>query len=133
AAGSQADAGERLGQGADLVELDEDGVGDLALDAPLQALDVRHEDVVADELHAVADALGERLPAVPVVLRAAILDRDERVLLGEGVVDADELVPRDALLVEGVLAGLLVEELARGAVEGDEDVLAGLVARLFDG
>ena len=52
---------------------------------------------------------------------------------GERLVDGDELVARDALLVEGVLAGLLVEELAGGAVERDEDVLARLVAGLLDG
>ena len=44
----------------------------------------------------------------------------------------DELVARDGLLVERVLAGLLVEELARRAIERDADVLARRVARLLD-
>ncbi len=50
---------ERLGERADLVDLDEDGVGDTLRDPPLQELDVRDEQVVADELHAAAEALGE--------------------------------------------------------------------------
>src|ERR1019366_255527 len=39
----QADAVQRLGERADLVEFDEDGVGDLGLDATLQALDAGDE------------------------------------------------------------------------------------------
>ena len=51
----QLDRLERLGERADLVDLDEDGVGDPALDALLQALHVGDEQVVADELHPVAE------------------------------------------------------------------------------
>ncbi len=75
-----ADRLERLGEGADLVELDQDGVGGALLDAAREALDVRDEEVVADELHAVADAAGERRPAVPVVLGHAVLDGDDGVV-----------------------------------------------------
>jgi hypothetical protein len=46
------DRGEGLGQGADLVDLDQDRVGDALPDAFLQDLGVGHEQVVADELHA---------------------------------------------------------------------------------
>ena len=50
-----------------------------ALDAAAQDRRVGHEDVVADELDAFADALGQLLPAVPVVLGHAVLERDDRV------------------------------------------------------
>ena len=43
---------ERLGERADLVDLDEDRVADAEVDAALQALGVRDEQVVADELDA---------------------------------------------------------------------------------
>ena len=46
------DSVEGLGQGADLVDLDEDCVGGAQLDALLEALDVGDEQVVADELDA---------------------------------------------------------------------------------
>ena len=75
----QLDRVERLGQRADLVELDEHGVRGVLVDAALDALRVRDEQVVADELHAVAEALRQQLPASPVVLGEAILDGDDRV------------------------------------------------------
>ena len=49
------DGVQRLGQRADLVELDEDGVGGALADALGQALRVRDEEVVAHELHVAAE------------------------------------------------------------------------------
>src|SRR5581483_9094874 len=60
--------GDRLAQRPDLIHLDEDRVGDAAIDSHLQPLGVRDEDVVTDELDAVAELLRRREPAVPVVL-----------------------------------------------------------------
>ena len=68
------DGVQRLGERADLVELDEDGVGRALLDALGEALDVGDEEVVADDLDAVAELVGHELPAVPVVLGQAVLD-----------------------------------------------------------
>src|SRR5580658_7413995 len=87
-----ADAIERLGERADLVELDENRVRRAGLDAAAQALDVGHEEVVADDLNARADPLGEKLPALPVVLGKAILDRHDGIFARELFVDSDELV-----------------------------------------
>src|SRR6476660_2415731 len=52
----QVDRVEGLGEGADLVDLDEQGVGRARVDAALQAHRVGDEQVVADDLHAVAEA-----------------------------------------------------------------------------
>jgi hypothetical protein len=71
-----ATASRRLGQRADLVDLDEQGVGGLGVDAALEPLRVGDEEVVADDLDAAAQLLGQRLPAVPVVLGERVLDRD---------------------------------------------------------
>ena len=46
---------ERFGDGADLVQLDEQGVADAVGDAPLQDLRIGHEHIVADQLDAVAE------------------------------------------------------------------------------
>ncbi len=54
-----------LGQGADLVDLDEDGVAHLLLNAGLEPLGVGDEQVVAHQLDAVADGLGEHGPSPP--------------------------------------------------------------------
>src|SRR5436309_1472239 len=49
------DGGARLGQRADLIDLDQDGIGDLFLDALRQALDIRDEKIVANELAFIPD------------------------------------------------------------------------------
>ena len=56
-AAGQIDGLDGLGERADLVELDEDAVGDSLVDAPLQPLGVGHEQVVADQLDLVAQAV----------------------------------------------------------------------------
>ena len=71
------DGRDRLAQGADLVQLDQHGVGRLFLDAALDALDVGDEEVVADQLDLVADLAVQELPAVPVVLGQAVLQDDD--------------------------------------------------------
>jgi hypothetical protein len=105
---------------------------DAAVDAPLEALGVRDEEVVADELDALADLVGQGLPAVPVLLVHAVLDGDDRVLAAHlrpegGHVAGGELA---ALRGEVVLAAL--EDLARRRVQRDDEVLARLVARRLD-
>ena len=82
---------EGLGQRADLVQFDEDRVARVLADAPFEELRVRDEEIVADELDAVAQLLGERLPVRPVVLRQAVLDGDDRVLRDEVLVVGDQL------------------------------------------
>src|SRR5690606_25472147 len=72
------DGVEGLGERADLVDLHQDGAGDAHLDAGAEALGVGDEEVVAGQLHAVAEAFRQRLPAVPVVLPHAVLDAYDR-------------------------------------------------------
>ena len=74
---------ERLRQRSDLVDLDQDRVRRPRVDPALQPRCVRHEHVVADQLHPVADALREEHPAVPVVLGHAVLDGHDRVPVDE--------------------------------------------------
>src|SRR5262249_50240480 len=74
----QLDRFQRFGQRADLVYLDENAVRDLLVDAVLQAFRVGDEQIVADELHAVAERRGQFLPAGPVVLGEPIFNRADR-------------------------------------------------------
>ena len=131
-AAGEFDGFEGFGDGADLVDLDEDGVGDLLLDALLEALGVGDEEVVADELDLVADVFGEVLPAVPVVFGEAVFDGDDGVLVDPVLPEGGHLFGGEFALVgllEDVLAGLLVVELAGGGVEGDGDVFAWRCSR----
>jgi len=70
-----------LGEGADLVELNEDGVAGAHLDALRQALRVGDEEIVADDLDFLSKGLGEFDIAVPVVLVEAVFDGDNGVLV----------------------------------------------------
>ena len=83
---------------------------------------VGDEDVVAHELHVLAQALREDLPAVPVALGHAVLDGDDRVLVAPGREQVGELlrVVGELLGLEAVLAVLV--ELARRAVEAEQHV-----------
>jgi hypothetical protein len=73
------DGVQRLGQRADLVDLDQQRVGQPLLDPHRQALGVGDEQVVAHQLDLVADLVGQQLPALEIVLGHAILDRDDRI------------------------------------------------------
>src|ERR1700682_1567630 len=65
---------EGLRQGPDLVDLDQDRIGDTFGNALFENLGVGHEQIVADQLHFLAEPVGEQLPAVPIVLGHAVLD-----------------------------------------------------------
>ena len=69
-----------LGERADLVDLDQQRVGGTAGDAAGQPLRVGDEQVVADDLDDLVELGGQRDPAVPVLLRHRVLDRDDRVV-----------------------------------------------------
>nr|pir phosphopyruvate hydratase - Deinococcus radiodurans (strain R1) [Deinococcus radiodurans] len=122
-----------LGEGADLVHLDQNRVAHLAVDALLQALGVGHEQVVAHQLGLGAHLGGQAFPAVPVVFSEAVFDADNRVAAGPVGPEVDHLVAAQhaALALQVVLAVLV--QLGHGGVERDADVLAGFVARLLNG
>src|SRR5690606_28480164 len=65
---------QRLGQRADLVDLDQDRVTGLFINAALQAFGIRDEKIVAYQLHLVAKAAGQLRPAGPVVFGHAVFD-----------------------------------------------------------
>ncbi len=126
------DSVERLGQRTDLVDLDEDGVGNAHLDAVTQARGVGNEEVVTDELYLGADLVGQILPAFPIVFGHAVFDGDDRVLAREfrEVISHGFRLERAAFAFHLVFA--VLEELGRGAVESKSDVVARLVTGLFN-
>ena len=100
-------------------------VGDAAVDALLQAAGVGDEQVVADELDPAAERLGQRRPAVPVVLGHAVLDRHDRVGVDEPGPVLDQLVGAEHLALAGEVVAAVAVELADRRVDGDGDVVAG--------
>src|SRR4029079_19622913 len=112
---------DRLRERPDLVDLDENRVRHAALDALAQTCRVRGEEVVADELHTIADRLRQPTPRVPVVLRRAVLDGDDRIALDGLGPEARHL--RARLLAAFETVDAVVEHLAGRRVERDRDAV----------
>ena len=126
------DGGEGLGQRADLVDLDQDRIGDAFSDAARKAGRIGDEKVVTHELAARAQLLRQQLPSLPIVLGHAVLDGDD----GVGVRELGEIVDLFGdgarLAFAGIDIGAVLEEFARRRVERERDVRAGLEAGAFD-
>ncbi len=103
------------------------------LEMPSRRRGVGDEEIVADDLDLAAAEIGQVLPAFPVVLGHAVLDRDDRVVGGEfcEILGLRLRVARLALAFIDVVAAL--EEFGGGAVEADRHLFAGLEAGLLDG
>ena len=98
----------------------------------LKMLGVGHENIVTDDLHRPAEAVGQQLPAVPVAFGHAVLDRDDRELVSQvgqvvGKLGRSQLQPFAGQMVFAVLV-----ELGSGAVERQQDILARHVTGFFD-
>ena len=91
---------ERLGDRADLVELDEELIAEPIGDAALENLRIGHEDIVAHELHAVAQLRRQPLPPAGQSLPSArpSFDRDDQILPGPVLVEGDQVIGRSARL-----------------------------------
>jgi len=68
----------RLAHRADLVELDQNGVGGLLFDAAFNEGGVSHEDVVADDLNAIALSRRLRRETRPIVLVEPVFNGNNR-------------------------------------------------------
>ena len=109
-------------------------------------MDVGHEQVVAHQLAAVSDAVGQFLPAFPILFAHAVLDgvngifRDELFQVGYLLVHAQLLAVRvfghavlQVRVVVVELAVLLHAELGCGTVHRNADVFSRPIACLPDG
>eukprot|EP00755_Sulcionema_specki_P025586 Sspe_Gene.15728::Locus_5487_Transcript_1_2_Confidence_0.400_Length_1424::g.15728::m.15728 len=116
-----------LGDGPNLVDLEQQRVARPLLDGLLDALHVGHSQVIPDNLGLVLQSRRQTGPRLPVVLPERVLDGDDRVLLHPLAVHLGHLLPRDqgllvALEGEVVLPFLLVPHLRGCAVHADLDL-----------
>ena len=123
------DGSQSFGQGTDLVELDQDGVGDAVVDTALQDLGVGYEQVVTHDLDFLAQFSSLVGEAFPVRFVQAIFDGDDRELGGQVGQVVGELVGGEdtTFALQVVLFLLCVVELGSSAVHGQGDVGAQLV------
>ena len=122
----------RLSQGADLVDLHKDAVGNALGNATAKPLGIGDEKVVANELNLFTDLFTDQLPALPVILRAAIFDRHDRVLSRQICQKVNHASRVEGLALDRICARLGVVEFSRGHIERDRNLLAGLVAGIAD-
>ena len=74
-----------------------------------EELNVSHEKVVAHQLATAADALGELLPALPVVLAHTVLDRVDRIFADQLLEISDLLVCRTLLALGALELGIIID------------------------
>ena len=88
--GGHANRGEGFAQGADLVGFYKHRVGRALADAPRQKFRVGGEEIVADQLHALAQFRRELPPTGPVLFVEAVFDGRDRVAQRQLAQVADE-------------------------------------------
>ena len=125
-----------LGYGTDLVKLDQDGVRGAQIDALLQPLDIGNEQVVAYQLHSVAELLGHLYPAFPVFFIQTIFDGDDGILVDQALPMRDQFFGSKCkaalrLFVEAD-ALLFVFPLRGSGVHSQDEIFSGLIAGIFD-
>mmetsp|Transcript_46026 Transcript_46026/g.144785 ORF Transcript_46026/g.144785 Transcript_46026/m.144785 type:complete len:418 (-) Transcript_46026:660-1913(-) len=129
---------DRLGDGADLVHLEQQRVASLVVDGLLHARRVRHQQVVADDLARLAELGRHRSVRRKVVLVKGVLDRDHRVVTAKLLVHAQQALAAHLLRavvvlrleVEVVHLLLLLPKLGRRHVHPNLDLAR--VARLLN-
>ena len=119
------DGGEGFRECANLVDLDQDRIGDALRYAFFEDFGVGDEQVITDDLHFFAQAICQQFPAVPVVLGHAVFYADDGVLVHPSGHDVDPLFAgeHEAFGLKVVLA--IFVELAGGAIQAEGDLLAG--------
>ncbi len=127
----QLDAIESFSERADLVNLDQDRISDPELDSLLKKLSVGDKEIVADELHSVAELIRQQLPTVPIVFRHAVFDGDDRILVAPALPVRDHLFAAQFSLIalfEDVFPAVV--KLARSRIQREQTIRAGCVSCL---
>ena len=86
-----------LAQGANLVNLHQDGISDAVFNALGQSRRIGDENIIPHQLYFLAQRLGQRLPAVPIVLGHAVLDGDDGIAHHQVLVIGDHAVDIEGL------------------------------------
>ena len=118
-----------------MVHFDQNRVAHAFLNAARQTTHVGDKQVVAHELNALAEHVGQLLPCGPIVLVQSVLDGHDGVLVAPAFPKVHHFSTR--ALVSGrlklVKAAFLVVELRGCGVHGQKHVFSGTVSRLFNG
>ena len=129
----QIDSRQRFGERADLVDLDQQRIGEAILDALPQPRRVGDEQIVAHQLHTAAKLIGEDLPAVHIVFAHPVLDGEDRIIGAQAGPVIAHLRRRQRQAFAVQVIGTILEEFGGSGIERQHHVVAGLEAGLFNG
>ena len=123
----------RFGERADLVEFDEDRIGNALVNAAFKPHRIGDEQVVAHQLDFVSHSLCHCLPAIPVVFAQTVLNGINGIMGNQIFVVFDHVAGRQrpALPAQHILAVLM--EFACGGVQRQHHLVAGCVAGRLNG
>src|SRR4029077_19898319 len=127
---------QRFRQRADLIYLDQNGIRYVLGNSFLKKFHVGDEKIVTDQLNPGAQFFCQFFPAVPIVLRATVLDRNDREPRAKRGVIIDQFFSglfSATRFLENVKLLVTVIELRGSGVERDEELFAQLVTSLLNG
>ena len=127
------DGFEGFGKGTDLVDLDKDAVGNIVVDAAAETAGVGNKEVVADELHTFADALGHLLPAFPVVFVETIFDGDDWVFVEHGFIEINHFAGGAIYAFTGEVIDAILVKLGGSNIDREVNVFTRNKAGSLDG
>ncbi len=124
---------QRFGERANLIEFDQQGVAGLLANAAADALGVGHQQVVANQLHLVAQGLLQHGPAFPVVLGQAVFQRNDGILVNPVFPELDQFFAGEGFAFTAQVVLAIFVKFRGRRVDGNGNFLADLVACFLDG
>ena len=122
-------------QSTDLVNLNQNRIGDIAFQAHLKTFDIRHKEIVTNELDFVADCVCKKFPAIPIIFSHTVFDRDNRVFACPAFPIVNHL-SRSKFLASGpfefIDALFNIIEFGSCRVESDAHFVIRFIASVFD-
>src|SRR5262249_48486473 len=131
----QIDRRKCLRQRADLIDLDQNGIRHVFGYSSSEKFHIRDKKIVADQLNFCAEFIRQFLPALPIILGATVLDRNDRKPRAKLGVVIDQFFSGffcTTGFFENVNVLFAVIEFRRSRIECDKDLFAQLVTGLLD-
>ena len=127
----QCDGLHGLGEGADLVGFDEDGVGSPQLNPAGKPGRVGDKQVIPHQLHLTAQLPGQGLPACPVLFPCPVLDGTDGITAGPALPALQQRLSGQGLAGFGQDVARLPCPFRRGTVQRDTKILPRPIASLL--
>ena len=125
---------QRFRQRADLIDLNQDGIADSPINALRQALRIGDKQIVAHQLHPIAEGFRQQCPAFPVGLSHAVFQRNDGVFFRKTPPHCNHFIPAEHLIGFGQVIDVPVriKPFRACRIYGDHEIFSGNIAGLFD-